>query len=85
MIYSELCIQAKSIMGMNWGLAVRGGVVWERNRHVFMNMQHVLLLLKYSCSVTWFLFWSHFFFFFQISVLFLSSLQLSGFPLYITE
>lgn len=42
MIDSELFIQAKSIMGMNWGLAVRGGVVRERNRLVFMNMQHVL-------------------------------------------
>lgn len=36
-----------------------------RSKQIFMNMQHVplypfVLLLKYSCSLTWFLFWSHF-------------------------
>lgn len=36
-----------------------------RHRQIFMNMQRspfhpFVLLLKYSCSLTWFLFWSHF-------------------------
>lgn len=73
MIDSELCIQAKCIMGMNWGSGSERRGAEERNKQIFMNMQHVLLLLKYPCSVTWFLFWSHFFCS-HITVLFLRSL-----------
>lgn len=54
-----------------WGWESEEGPGWierglmGRNKQIFMNMHHIplclfVLLLKYSCSFTWFLFWSHF-------------------------